>query len=354
MTVRIGVIGSGFGARVVAPVFDATDGCTVVDVVSARDEHAIADLCARPDVDLVSVHSPPFLHAAHVRAALDGGHAVLCDKPFGLDAGDAELMLDAADASGRVNLVNFELRRAPLRERLRAMILDGAIGRPEHVQWTHLSAGSRVPLRPHGWLFERRLGGGWIGAWGAHAIDTVRWTFGEVTGAHAECRVTITERPDRAGVPRPCDAEDAFTATLRTSPGCDRRDRHVVRRRRATGAAHRRAGRRGRARVHRRHPARSPAGRRYAARTSRSRRRRAIATPSRCGDGRPSSATRCATASRLPTPRRSPTDWRACASSIDSAPGSRGPRRAARSLGRMAAGPDDTSAGASTTARRAL
>ena len=99
------------------------------------------------------------------------------------------------------------------------MILDGAIGRPEHVQWTHLSAGSRIPLRPHGWLFERRLGGGWIGAWGAHAIDTVRWTFGDVTGAHAECRVTITERPDRAGVLRPCDAEDTFTATLRTTGG---------------------------------------------------------------------------------------------------------------------------------------
>jgi predicted dehydrogenase len=34
---RIGVIGTGFGARVVAPVFASTDGCDVVDVVSARD-----------------------------------------------------------------------------------------------------------------------------------------------------------------------------------------------------------------------------------------------------------------------------------------------------------------------------
>jgi predicted dehydrogenase len=219
VTVRIGVIGSGFGARVVAPVFAATDGCTVVEVVSARDAGAIAALCARPDVDLVSVHSPPFLHAAHVRAALDGDHAVLCDKPFGLDAGEAEAMSGAAEASGRVHLLNFELRQAPLRQRLRALVLDGAVGRPEHVQWTHLSAGSRVPLRPHGWLFERRLGGGWIGAWGAHAVDAVRWIFGEVAGVHAECRVTIAERPDRAGVLRACDAEDAFTATLRTDDG---------------------------------------------------------------------------------------------------------------------------------------
>jgi predicted dehydrogenase len=219
VTVRVGVVGSGFGARVVAPVFAATDGCAVVDVVSARDDGGVAALCARSDLDLVSVHSPPFLHARHVRAALDGGHAVLCDKPFGLDFGEARAMLDAASGSGRVHLVNFELRHVPLRRRLRRLVSEGAVGRVEHVQWTHLSSGSRVPLRPHGWLFERRLGGGWVGAWGAHAVDTVRWIFGAIPEAHAECRVTITERPDRAGVVRPCDAEDAFTATLRTVSG---------------------------------------------------------------------------------------------------------------------------------------
>jgi len=219
MTVRVGVIGSGFGARVVAPVFAATVGCAVVDVVSARDEAAVAALCARPDLDLVSVHSPPFLHVAHVQAALDGGHAVLCDKPFGRDAGEAAAMLHAAEASGVVHLVNFELRRAPMRERLRTLVLDGAVGVPAHVQWTHVSAGSRVPLRPYGWLFDRALGGGWIGAWGSHAVDTIRWIFGEVTDARAECRVTITERPDRDGVLHGCDAEDAFTASLRSDRG---------------------------------------------------------------------------------------------------------------------------------------
>ena len=35
---RIAVVGGGFGRRVVAPVFAATDGCEVVDVVSARDD----------------------------------------------------------------------------------------------------------------------------------------------------------------------------------------------------------------------------------------------------------------------------------------------------------------------------
>jgi predicted dehydrogenase len=95
--VRVGVIGTGFGARVVAPVFAATEGCDVVDVVSARDAKAVAELCRR-DLDLVSVHSPPFLHAEHVRAAIDAGHHVLCDKPFGVRRRAAE-MLDLAGAA---------------------------------------------------------------------------------------------------------------------------------------------------------------------------------------------------------------------------------------------------------------
>ena len=79
-TVRVGVIGFGFGARVVAPVFEITEDFEVVDLVSPRDDDAVGELCARDDVDLISVHSPPFLHRDHVRRAIEGGHAVLCDN----------------------------------------------------------------------------------------------------------------------------------------------------------------------------------------------------------------------------------------------------------------------------------
>jgi predicted dehydrogenase len=116
-------------------------------------------------------------------------------------------------------LLNFEFRYDPMRELLRSLVAEGAVGVPEHVSWTQFSSGSRVPLRPHGWLFERAKGGGWIGAWGSHAIDTLRFVFGEVVSARAECRTTITQRPDRDGVMQSCDAEDAFTAVLELDGG---------------------------------------------------------------------------------------------------------------------------------------
>lgn len=210
--IRVGVVGSGFGRRVVAPAFAAA-GCQVVDVVSARDEAAVADLC-RGRLDLVSIHSPPFLHAAHVRLAVAHSRAVLCDKPFGRSAGEAQLMLEEAEAAGVIHLVNFEFRHEPARVHVKRLLGDGAIGRVEHLQWSALNAGSRDPLRRHGWLFDRSLGGGWIGAWGSHAVDALRWLLGEVEDVHAVTSVVIAERPDADGLSRPCDAEDTFSAWM--------------------------------------------------------------------------------------------------------------------------------------------
>ena len=217
--VRIGVIGRGFGARVVAPVFEETDGCKVVGVVSPRDEAAVAGLCARDDVDLISIHSPPFLHRDHVRRAIDGGHAVLCDKPFGRNAVEAKEMFDLARAACVVNLVNYEFRCHPVRAELRALVHSGAAGVVEHVQWSSWLSGWRTPMRKYGWVFDAEQGGGWVRAYASHNIDFLRWTFGEITDASAALRTAIIERPDADGRAHRCTAETGFTATMRTETG---------------------------------------------------------------------------------------------------------------------------------------
>ena len=121
--------------------------------------------------------------------------------------------------AGVVALLNFEFRHHPGRARLRELVQEGVVGTVEHVQWSAFAAGSRTPLRWYGWLFDASRGGGWIGAWGSHAIDFLRWTFGDLTDAGAHTRVTVTERPDRDGNRFECTAEDAFTAWMRTAGG---------------------------------------------------------------------------------------------------------------------------------------
>jgi predicted dehydrogenase len=217
-TVRVGVIGTGFGARVMAPVYSATKGCEVVDVVTPRDADATRALCQRPDVDLVSVHSPPVLHPTHVGWALHAGKAVLCDKPFGRSTDEAKLMAEQAAEAGAIHAVNFEFRHEPARVRIRDAIVGGAIGSVEYVHWTHFHAGSRRPLMAHGWLFEREPGGGWVRAFGSHAVDSLRWLFGDVESVTGTLRTAIPVRPmngrDVTG-----DAEDGFLATFALASG---------------------------------------------------------------------------------------------------------------------------------------
>lgn len=214
---RVGVIGTGFGSRVVAGAFRES-GCDVVDVVTARDPSLVRSLC-RSHVDLVAVHSPPFLHTEHVTWAVDAGRAVLCDKPFGTSVDEAWTMTEAVEAAGVANFLNFEFRRQPARLAMARLLTSGAIGTPEHLSYTAFTSGSRVPLRPWGWLFDRSRGGGWIGAFGSHAIDLIRWLLGDVARAGAVTWVNIAERPDTDGVIHRCDAEDAFNGWIRLRSG---------------------------------------------------------------------------------------------------------------------------------------
>ena len=217
---RVGIIGRGWGERVVAPAFEGTEGCEVVEVVTPRDEAAVAALCRRDDIDLdlraLATVPPPRTRPDGDR----GGHAVLCDKPFGRHIEDAEAMSALADDAGVLGLVNFQQRYDAGRIRLRQLVAGGAIGEPEHVDWTMLLAITRAPpTRPYGWIFDDDLGGGWLRAAGSHLVDFVRWSLGEVTEAYGQMRTAVSERPDAGGNLHRCTADDGFVANLRTERG---------------------------------------------------------------------------------------------------------------------------------------
>lgn len=216
MALRIVVIGTGFGRIVVAPIWQSL-GCAVT-VVSPRDAEAVRAAVAAP-CDLVSIHSAPFLHLEHVRLSTEHGRHVLCDKPFGADAAEAREMLELATGAGVLHFLNFEFRSDPLRLKLKDLLDGGAIGAPVHLNWTAFSAGGRK-LR-HRWLFEEGKGG-WIGAFGSHAVDTLRWLFGDIVAAGGQTRTEVRLRRDRdktSEAMHASTAEDGFTAWFRMASG---------------------------------------------------------------------------------------------------------------------------------------
>ncbi len=225
---RLGIIGVGWGARVQIPAFRAT-GWEVVAICGRTEEkvqriaaehgipHAFTDyrmLINLPQVDLVSIVTPPSWHKEMSLAALRAGKHVLCEKPTALNAVEAREMWQAATTSDRIAIIDHELRFLPTWQKARSLITEGYIGSLYHLTYTFRSGSRRDPNRPWNWWFDAAQGGGVLGALGSHMIDTLRWWFGEITEVTSVLATFIKERRDASGQMRPVTADEyaAFLA----------------------------------------------------------------------------------------------------------------------------------------------
>jgi predicted dehydrogenase len=231
---RIGVIGTGFGARVHIPAYQL-EGLDVVAVCARRPEsardaaerfgipHAFADhreMLAMDGLDAVAVVVPQNLHHAITMDVIAAGKHVICEKPFATTLADAREMWQAADAAGITAMVAHEFRFSPARARAKELIDEGYIGPMQSALMTLMQAprrgfGARSydPLRD-----DAELGGGVLWSQGSHNVDALRHWFGEVT--YVSGRV-FTHRGERTNEGKIIEttADDAFSMTLEFASG---------------------------------------------------------------------------------------------------------------------------------------
>lgn len=128
------------------------------------------EVLASPGIDAVYVPSPNGLHAALTLRALAAGKHVLCEKPFTSNAAEAAQVAATAAATGLVVMEAMHYRYHPLARRMAALIRDGAIGVPSHVQaWTSWAIRDPGDIR-----YDYALGGGALMDGGCYAIDCIR------------------------------------------------------------------------------------------------------------------------------------------------------------------------------------
>src|SRR5438552_8697721 len=89
-------------------------------------------LLAAPDIDAVVIGTPNFTHCDLAVAAARAGKHILCEKPLGLSAPEAEKMYVAARDSGVVHMTAFTYRFAPAMRYLRQLVKSGSLGTPRH------------------------------------------------------------------------------------------------------------------------------------------------------------------------------------------------------------------------------
>jgi predicted dehydrogenase len=216
---RIGIIGTGWGARVQTPAFREA-GLDVV-AIAGRDAaktketarelglEPFADwrsLVAAPGLDLVTIVTPPSEHLAMATAALEAGKHVLCEKPTALDAAEAQSLVDAArQHPDRIALIDHELRFLPAFRAAREQLRD--LGAIWYAEVRYASPGRGDRQRGWNWWSDERQGGGAWGAVGSHFVDALRAIVGEIESVQATLRSFIHERPVGGGM-RAVTADD--------------------------------------------------------------------------------------------------------------------------------------------------
>ncbi len=223
-TIGVGILGTGFARTTQIPCFQSTPGFEVVGIYSRNMTRAydlaqefglrrafddVERMLHVEEIELVVVSTPPHLHLPQSLAALRAGKNVLCEKPTALHAGEALDMWQAAKDSGRLALLDHELRFHPRRVRMKEMIDEGFTGPPWLVE-LHMQGPFRVDAtRPWSWWSDAAQGGGALGALGSHAVDAVRWLVGEIREVRGRLLTVIGERPDpENGEPRAVTADD--------------------------------------------------------------------------------------------------------------------------------------------------
>jgi predicted dehydrogenase len=154
------------------------------------------EVLAHPDVDVVSICSPNFLHHEIALAAIEAGKPFWIEKPMGRGVAESRDIAERARAAGLVTAVGFNYRHAPAIARARELVRGGAIGRVTNVRVALLADYSSDPAGALTWRFHRdRAGSGVLGDLLSHGADLAQYVVGRIASVTAMTETFIRERP---------------------------------------------------------------------------------------------------------------------------------------------------------------
>ncbi len=227
-TLRVGIVGSGFGGAVHAPAYALHPRFEVVAIASPSNAERVArerkipqafrsveDMLAGAQIDVVSVASPPFDHHRSVLAALAAGKHVLCEKPFALNLAQAEEMAAAAERAGVAHALAFEFRYVPAVIAMKELIDNGHLGALREVEVARMGRDllERMTNRGPSWWFSREKGGGVANAFMPHFFDLANHLAARAPRAtHGLLRTANPRRVGPDGAPFATDVADGAFA----------------------------------------------------------------------------------------------------------------------------------------------
>jgi predicted dehydrogenase len=143
-----------------------------------------------PEVDVVYIGTPHPDHAASAALALHAGKAVLCEKPFTLNGGQAEGLVALARGRGLFLMEAMWTRFVPAIAEVRRLIDEGAIGEPLSLQADFGFACDDLPATHR--VFAPALGGGGLLDVGIYPLSLAAFLLGEIEAVQAQAQLGHT------------------------------------------------------------------------------------------------------------------------------------------------------------------
>jgi len=246
-TLNIGLIGYGFMGLTHSKAFHQAlrffdlPRKPVLKAVAARNEERVKafaqnwgyesfatdwrELVNRKDIDLIDIASPNDTHHDIAIAAAKAGKIVMCEKPLGRNAKEAEAMTAAVEGAGVPNTVWYNYRRVPAVTMIKQLVDEGKLGRIFHYRAKFLQDWTISKDLPQGgeglWRLDVGVAGsGVTGDLLAHNIDTALWLNGPIAEVSAMTETFVKERKHNlTGKIEPVGIDDASAFLARFANG---------------------------------------------------------------------------------------------------------------------------------------
>lgn len=155
------------------------------------------EVMADPQVDIVSICAPNFLHKEIALAAAAAGKPFWIEKPMGVCAEESAQIALAAQKAGVATAVGFNYRHTPAVEKAREIVRAGRIGRITNVRAWLIADYASNPGGPLTWRYDtKRAGAGVIPDLMCHGADLIQYILGDrISRLCASTGIFINERP---------------------------------------------------------------------------------------------------------------------------------------------------------------
>jgi predicted dehydrogenase len=202
--VGVGLIGSQFISTIHAEAFKWVHDARIVAAMSPNEDHVskfckthhiptyftkLEDLLAHPEVEMIVIGAPNYLHCEITEKAAKAGKHIVVEKPFCMNLAEADRMIAACKAANVKLMYAEELCFTPKYVRMKALLDEGALGRPVMFKQSEKHDG---PHADHFWDVERS-GGGVTMDMGCHAIEFFRWLNGKkpIKSVYAQMNTSV-------------------------------------------------------------------------------------------------------------------------------------------------------------------